>query len=222
MRFLISIRNDNICKKVMKFLAGTSEWQETIVLENICHSERSTSRVKNLISKENILFEIPYIHSKRQRAEIKNRFRTLLSIISQKGELQEGITVRPKGNKATRMSLKCWIPNGMPTIVIQKSNPQPRWLNAIQMPPIKNQITFMMISRQLRLPSSTTVVWLKGKRATNPILKTCNPKGIPMMVQHNKKPDTLQFLYLSWKNWNPNLLPASYRLWDTRPPEYRA
>ncbi len=25
MRFLISIRNDNICKKVMKFLAGTSE-----------------------------------------------------------------------------------------------------------------------------------------------------------------------------------------------------
>lgn len=90
--------------------------------------------------------------------------------------------VFPKGNRASLISLKCCIPNGIPTIVIQNTTPQARCVNAIGMPPTNHQITFIIPARQPDGKPESSICVPNGQRATIASFKVWSPKGMPMIV----------------------------------------
>jgi hypothetical protein len=69
------------------------------------------------------------------------------------------------------INLKCCMPNGIPTIVIQKSKPKIRCVRAIQTPPHTNQRIFMMVDRQPVLEDVSVIFTPNGASATNAHLK---------------------------------------------------
>lgn len=90
--------------------------------------------------------------------------------------------VFPKGKRASRISLKCCLPKGMPMIVILNTTPQKRCVKAMANLPRNHQITFMMPAKQ---PDGKLVLPIRvpnGHRATCASLMVCTPKGMPMMV----------------------------------------
>ena len=89
------------------------------------------------------------------------------------------------------MSLKCCLPNGMPTIVSHKSIPKTRWVNTTQMPPKTNQIMFIRVDKQPVLLEVSVILTPNGARPTNANLKHCRPNGIPTMVRQRIKPPTM-------------------------------
>jgi hypothetical protein len=94
----------------------------------------------------------------------------------------------PNGVKAKFINLKCWRPNGIPTIVMQSRIPKNKWVKAIQKPPHKIQIRFMMVERQPVFDEVSVILTPKGARPTMANLKHWIPKGIPTMVRQRIKP----------------------------------
>lgn len=91
----------------------------------------------------------------------------------------------PNGTNARRANLKCCIPKGIPIIVMHKSNPKNRCVSAIQRPPIKNQIIFIVIDKQPPALSLSLIVVPNGHNITTANFNVCSPKGIPIMVINN-------------------------------------
>ncbi len=91
-------------------------------------------------------------------------------------------TLFPKGNKASFISLKCCIPKGMPTMVMQKKIPHSKWVRAIGNPPTIHHITFMIPARHPEGHEPSVIFVPNGHNATFASFSVCNPKGIPMMV----------------------------------------
>jgi hypothetical protein len=94
----------------------------------------------------------------------------------------------PNGVNARFINLKCCIPNGIPTIVIQKSKPKIRCVSEIQTPPHTSHRIFMIVDRQPVFEDVSVIFTPKGASATNAHLKHCSPNGIPTMVRHKIKP----------------------------------
>lgn len=55
---------------------------------------------------------------------------------------------RPKGVNARESNLKCCLAHGMPIIVIPSKKPKNKCVNTIQIPPIINQIRFIIVDKQ--------------------------------------------------------------------------
>ena len=75
-------------------------------------------------------------------------------------------------------------------MVIQSSRLKPRWVSAIQKPPMKNQRTFM---KKLRHPLSwslPTTCEPKGHKARIPNFMVAMPKGMPIIVIIMSNDDT--------------------------------
>lgn len=98
-------------------------------------------------------------------------------------------TDAPNGINANFAILKHWSPNGIPTIVIQKSIPVIAATAAIQIPLTKIQIIFR--SKEPTPPPYTTSL-PNGKNAREANLKHCIPIGIPTIVIHQSKPASSQ------------------------------
>lgn len=94
----------------------------------------------------------------------------------------------PKGVKARFINLKCWRPNGIPTMVMQSRIPKNKWVKAIQKPPQQIQIKFMMVERQPVFDEVSVILTPNGARPTMANLKHWIPKGIPTMVRQRIKP----------------------------------
>ena len=73
----------------------------------------------------------------------------------------------PNGVNASPASLKCCMANGIPIMVIANRTPKTTWVNAIQTPPIKNQITFIILDKQPGLPAEGRISVPKGHKASN-------------------------------------------------------
>lgn len=91
-------------------------------------------------------------------------------------------TLLPKGNRASFISLKCCIPKGIPTMVMQNTTPHNRCVKAIGTHPTNHHITFMIPARQPDGHVPSVIFVPKGHRATFASLSVCSPNGIPMMV----------------------------------------
>ena len=78
----------------------------------------------------------------------------------------------------------------MPIIVMQNSNPKTRCVSAIQMPPQNIQIILKTVVRQPPvMPGGRFSIFKpKGASDATPILKHCNPNGIPIIVIHSSNP----------------------------------
>ena len=84
--------------------------------------------------------------------------------------------------------MKCWVPKGIPMMVMQNAIPKPTCMRAISIPP--NTIHMMFI-RMLRQPVSFgpgVTSWPNGVSASPAILKSCMPNGIPTIVMQNNRP----------------------------------
>ena len=91
--------------------------------------------------------------------------------------------------RATWVNLKCCLPKGMPTIVMQKRRPIIRWATASSTPEI--QIQRMFKSKDMAPPLFATFL-PKGNMATPAILKHWIPSGMPMIVMHQRIPAIIQ------------------------------
>ena len=91
--------------------------------------------------------------------------------------------------RATWANLKCCLPKGMPTIVMQKRSPTIRWATASSTPEIQIQRIFK--SKDIAPPLFPTVL-PKGNMATPAILKHWIPSGMPMIVIHQRIPAIIQ------------------------------
>ena len=94
----------------------------------------------------------------------------------------------PKGKTEPKANLKCCIPQGMPIIVQQSSSPQIRCTTAISHQPRKIHSTLNRTFIQPLASALGTRSCPKGQSAILPILNSCTPKGIPIMVQHKSSP----------------------------------
>jgi hypothetical protein len=92
----------------------------------------------------------------------------------------------PNGVSARPASLKCCRANGIPIIVMASKTPNIKCVAAIQIPPIRIQIIFIIVVRQPPFEGLGTTLWLKGHKASRPSLMVCKPNGIPMIVTINK------------------------------------
>lgn len=97
-------------------------------------------------------------------------------------EALDQLRVLPKGKRARRMSLKCWMPKGRPMMVTEKIMPQTRCVRAIGIPPTNHHITFIMPARQPDGQPELTMFVPKGHIATAASFMVCSPNGMPMMV----------------------------------------
>ena len=88
----------------------------------------------------------------------------------------------PKGVNASPASLKCWIPKGMPIMVMHSNNPNPKCERQIQMPPKNIQRIFINILRQPPESGQLLTSFPNGHNASKDILRVCRPKGIPIIV----------------------------------------
>ena len=84
--------------------------------------------------------------------------------------------------------MKCWRPQGIPTMETQSRIPKKRCVSTTQKPPKINQITFIIVVRQPVLGEVSVILTPKGARPTIANLKHCIPNGIPIMVRHKNKP----------------------------------
>lgn len=75
-------------------------------------------------------------------------------------------------------------------MVIPSRSPTITWLNAIHIPPKRSHIIFIIVFRQPFELGLFSIFLPKGHRATNESLKTCRPKGIPIMVMQRINPPT--------------------------------
>jgi hypothetical protein len=73
-------------------------------------------------------------------------------------------------------------------MVMQSRIPKNKWVRAIQKPPQKIQIRFMMVERQPVFDEVSVILTPKGARPTMANLKHCIPKGIPTMVRQRIRP----------------------------------
>jgi hypothetical protein len=94
----------------------------------------------------------------------------------------------PKGVKARFISLKCCLPKGMPIMVRHSRMPKSKWVRAIQIPPHKSHIMFIIVDRQPVLEDVSVIFTPKGARPTKANLKHWRPNGIPTMVRHKINP----------------------------------
>ena len=97
-------------------------------------------------------------------------------------------TSLPNGKTEANASLKCWTPHGIPTMVQQNIKPKTRWVSAISHQPNSIHSTLNTICRQPASFSVGTKSWPKGHNANTPILNSCTPKGIPIIVMHITTP----------------------------------
>jgi hypothetical protein len=77
----------------------------------------------------------------------------------------------PKGLKAIAVSLKCCMPKGIPIMVMQSNKPKTACVNAIQIPPVRSQITFIKIYRHPDDLSCTLVSRPNGQIASDAIFR---------------------------------------------------
>lgn len=94
----------------------------------------------------------------------------------------------PNGIKETSISLKCCRPKGMPIIVRHNKAPKERCASADAKPPLKIQSIFSSKERQPEEFPVLTACKPKGRKTKTPILKHCNPKGIPITVKQSTSP----------------------------------
>ena len=73
-------------------------------------------------------------------------------------------------------------------MVMQSNMPKNKWVKAIQKPPQKIQIRFMMVERQPVFDEVSVILTPKGARPTMANLKHWIPKGIPTMVRQRINP----------------------------------
>jgi len=73
-------------------------------------------------------------------------------------------------------------------MVIAQRIPKTMCVIAIQNPPIRIQMIFMIIARKPEADSFSLISLPKGARARREIFIHCTPKGIPIIVQHKTNP----------------------------------
>ena len=73
-------------------------------------------------------------------------------------------------------------------MVMQNTMPKRMWVSQIQMPPMKNQSTFINMFRHPGCGSLRLICEPKGQMANKPSFMLCNPNGMPMMVIISAKP----------------------------------
>lgn len=100
-------------------------------------------------------------------------------------------TLFPNGVKARPISLKCCIPKGIPTIVMQKSMPSIKCCRHISIPPVNIQIILKRVLKQPDDCSLYSTSCPNGTKASTPSLKSCNPNGIPIIVIHEIIPSMM-------------------------------
>lgn len=88
----------------------------------------------------------------------------------------------PKGNRARRISLKCWMPKGSPMMVIEKIMPHRRCVRAMGMPPRNHQMIFISPARQPDGKPVLTTSVPNGHNATAASFMVCKPNGMPTIV----------------------------------------
>ena len=101
-------------------------------------------------------------------------------------ESQAGTIFVPNGAKAKPTSLKCWIANGIPTIVTTQMKAASKWPIAIYQP-AKN-IQRILRSNFPAPVGSLSILRPKGQIVKAAILKAAIPNGIPIIVRHIMKP----------------------------------
>lgn len=95
------------------------------------------------------------------------------------------IIVAPTGKIANLANLKCCIPKGIPMMVQHKIKPKTTCTTASSKPPKSHQSTF--ISKE-PTPPPYSISLPKGNRLSTANLKHCIPKGMPIIVMHQKIP----------------------------------
>ena len=95
----------------------------------------------------------------------------------------------PKGNKDVFAIVKCFMPNGIPTIVMQNIKPQTICIKAISHQPSNIQIKLPTKERQPGSPGAKSISLPKGKNAYVPIFINCTQNGMPIIVMQNTSPD---------------------------------
>lgn len=70
----------------------------------------------------------------------------------------------------------------MPIMVMQNNIPNPICDKAIGIPPINNQITFIIKHMQPLDEGESNIFVPKGTKATRASFMVCNPNGMPIMV----------------------------------------
>lgn len=93
----------------------------------------------------------------------------------------------PNGVNANPAILKCCFPNGIPIMVMNNKIPKNTWVSQIHTPPIKNQMTFMIVLRQLGWPTAGRTREPNGQIQKMPSLIVCKPNGMPMIVTINPR-----------------------------------
>ena len=99
-------------------------------------------------------------------------------------------TCLPNGIKVSSTSFKCCLPKGMPITVINSNTANTRCTKAVYRPPVTIQM--MLNNRERQPPEDGVVITFlpNGNKVKNPILKHCNPKGIPITVKQKTNPIT--------------------------------
>ena len=94
----------------------------------------------------------------------------------------------PNGNIDNSAILKCWMPKGIPTIVMQQIIPKVRCVIAISHHPSANQSTFIKMLRHPESLGPLTTCLPKGNSENTPNFHNCTPKGMPIMVIIKSRP----------------------------------
>ena len=93
----------------------------------------------------------------------------------------------PNGNSARFISLKCCMPNGIPTIVRHSTSPSARCVRAMGIPPTNHHITFIIRFKQPPMELGEGMAEdPNGRRAIADSFRVCNPNGMPMIVTDRK------------------------------------
>ena len=94
-------------------------------------------------------------------------------------------TTAPNGISASFANLKNCFPNGIPIIVIQRTQPHTAFATAIG---IHVRISQKIFAIRLTAPPPYSISFPNGKNASPANLKHCLPIGIPTIVMHHKHP----------------------------------
>jgi hypothetical protein len=82
----------------------------------------------------------------------------------------------------------CCFAKGIPMIVIAMMMAKIICVTAIQIPPTRIQIIFIIMERHPLADLVVTISFPNGTRPRMDNLMHCKPKGIPIIVTHNNKP----------------------------------
>ncbi len=106
---------------------------------------------------------------------MKNGFNSIegyLNKFAAFGKKQTGYEIDfPNGVKARFINLKCCLPKGIPTIVMQSKIPKKRCVNAIQKPPHTIQIKFITVDKHPVFDEVSVIFTPNGARPTIANLK---------------------------------------------------